>query len=704
MDKITFLALEKECLTALRTKRLGSAIVSLQGMVECLPQKNFHDVLTEVSEGYSYLLDYYKKGVADPSREQHLLQFLRKAYQVQQQMRRLYLLEEGTTHFAVLSKTVEKMSMAKSLSELREGNASPRWWFEVAWTGEAWTQSAYDVAIEMINHDKDLHSATLLLSGAMLSLMYSFDAYRFRFLVESVRSERMEIKSRALVGMVLAAIKNREILELYPDIKSQVETLADELHLHDTFLALQMQLLLSLNTQKIERSLREEIIPEMIKHVKNKTEEERGTFDITDDLMNDPLFNPEWDMNGSTSKLGEKMRELSEMHRKGADILMGSFKMLKQNYPFFSVAANWFYPYTPSHLEFDGKSPLPDAIKQIFANGMMCDSDKYSLHLMFQNMPQMQDMMTQQLGAMMGEQGSATFGSDAAVILPEEKLVSAIRLYVQDVYRYFKLFRHLDSQADPFLEDMMLPHLALFENIFASESIREELADFTFKEGFYTHAIILLQALPMSATNYQKMGYCYQKTDCLEQAVEHYHKAHLMQDNSTWTLRQLASGLKTLGRYDEALKYYEELEVQQPDDERILLALAECYLKTSQFSHAFDKLFKADYLYPDGKITQRALAWCSFLTDKYEKANMYYNKILGNSPTSTDHLNAGHNAWAQGRVEQALHHYQQSLRLSSASVVPTNFFQRDAQVLTTKGITHIQMALMLDAIASEYEA
>ncbi|MBQ2121788.1 MAG: tetratricopeptide repeat protein, partial [Bacteroidaceae bacterium] len=484
-----------------------------------------------------------------------------------------------------------------------------------------------------------------------------------------------------------------------PELKSQLELVVEEQELSSTLLALQMQLLLSLNTLEIEKNLREEIIPEMMKHVKNKTKDLKGNFDLSEDFLNEQLLNPEWESDGAASKLGEKMRALSDMQHKGADIMLGSFKMLKQSYPFFSVAANWFYPYTTSHPEFNGKPALPDTFQQMFVRGMMCESDKYSLHLMFTNMSQMQDAMSQQLSAALGGAGEGNWGNTPQTLTPQEELVAAIRLYVQDIYRYFKLFRHLDTMADPFLDDVLFLKYAVCQSIFANEDLQSDLANFTFKEGFWTYALELYKALPETAVHHQKIGYSLQQLGHWEEALNHYEKANLLQEGSTWTLRQLGNGFRKLGRYAEALRYYEELEQAQPDDEKLLLALAECYLETKLYAQAFDKLFKADYLYPNGRLALRALAWCSFLTEKYDKATDYYNKILQQNPTSADCLNAGHNAWVQGRVVDALTYYRQSLNLAKSDMVPSDFFEKDKAILHDKGITEYDLSLMLDALA-----
>ena len=86
--------------------------------------------------------------------------------------------------------------------------------------------------------------------------------------------------------------------------------------------------------------LREDIIPEMMKQVREAKKNAQRSKDFlaqhlsADELLSDAALNPEWDKDGKPSLFGQKMRELHEMQRKGADIFMSSFKMFKQNFPF----------------------------------------------------------------------------------------------------------------------------------------------------------------------------------------------------------------------------------------------------------------------------------------------------------------------------------------------------------------------------------
>lgn len=93
-----------------------------------------------------------------------------------------------------------------------------------------------------------------------------------------------------------------------------------------------------------------------------------------------------------------------------------------------------------------------------------------------------------------------------------------------------------------------------------------------------------------------------------------------MKPRSAWTLRRLAATLRNLGAYDEALQAYNELADIYPENATVALRQAECHIYLKDYDTAFKFLFKADYLSPDSGNAERALAWCSLLTGKYEQA------------------------------------------------------------------------------------
>ena len=100
---------------------------------------------------------------------------------------------------------------------------------------------------------------------------------------------------------------------------------------------------------------------------------------------------------------------------------------------------------------------------------------------------------------------------------------------------------------------------------------------------------------------------------------------------------------------------------------------------------------------PDGKAL-RALAWCSLLSGNLEQAETYYAKILALNPSASDYFNAGHSAWLNHDITEAVCRYQASVESSKLEFVAPDFFDADAWLLKEYGVTRNELLLMRDAI------
>ena len=77
------------------------------------------------------------------------------------------------------------------------------------------------------------------------------------------------------------------------------------------------QMLLCQETEKIDKKMREEIIPEMLKNVSSMKNMRFG-FEESDEENND--MNPDWEDAFEKSGLGDKLREMNELQLEGADV------------------------------------------------------------------------------------------------------------------------------------------------------------------------------------------------------------------------------------------------------------------------------------------------------------------------------------------------------------------------------------------------
>lgn len=711
MDSTTYTALREDALAALADGQLVRAIEALRSLAEMLREGQVRARLEELRETYGRLLAFFVEGLHDPDRQRMTEQFVCQAYELADVLHRAQRLATADTHYASVHGVLQRMGVAARFADNDAVGCSPRQLFEVAWTSEQWTAADYEAALAVWKSESaDAHvRLPLLLSGVTLSQFYQFDAQRLRFLLTAAESPQLLWQARALVGISLTYLCHSPRIQRYPALLAQTQLLLERPSIRQGLVAAQCSLLLTLESGRIERSLREDIIPEVMKQVREAKKNAQRAKDFlaehlsADDLLSDAALNPEWDKDGKPSLFGQKMRELHEMQRKGADIFLSQFKMFKQNFPFFSVAANWFYPYTTEHPELKDK-PLPQHFDRLFSHAGLCDSDRYSMSLLLSQMP----MASGPLEGPLGDKMKEAIGSlpetegEAEAKLPDAQLADALRICIQDLYRFCKLFRHRDQEADPFTGELLLTNCPPFDAALADEETLDRLANFTFEEKHYAYALAYLQHLPASPSRLQKAGYAHQMLGEYGAAIEQYEHALYIEEHSPWTMRQLAICLRLTGEYERALPYLERLDAEagEASTNRLLLLLADTYMRLEQYDRALERLFKADYLFPGDAQTMRALAWCSLLTGKYEQAERYYNKL--ETFSADDLTNLGHLHWLNGNPSAAAQSYLKSLRLSSPELPPKDFFAEDATMLSARGITLADQRLMQDYLYAEW--
>ena len=153
-----------------------------------------------------------------------------------------------------------------------------------------------------------------------------------------------------------------------------------------------------------------------------------------------------------------------------------------------------------------------------------------------------------------------------------------------------------------------------------------------------------------------------------------------------------------------ALKYYRRYEALNPDNLSVQISIGHCHLELKDYNEALKCFFKVDYLDNKSHKAWRPIAWCSFLTGKYDQARNYYKKILDNQPHAQDLLNAGHTEWALQNIKGALSFYQQAVQMENGNILKfQEQFSQDVADLLIAGIEEAEVALMLDQLRYKIE-
>lgn len=699
MNNDTFEILSSDALKALSDHRLGDALNAMKGMQSYIDDAPVADELNTVSENYSMMLSYMAKGFSDTERVQLFRGFLRKSYELCSRMSRSFELRENRSHYTATWETLQRMDVPKTLPDIATSQCSYRVLFDVVWTSPVWREEDAEAARTLLEGDAlSVEKKCLLLSAAMLGALYFFDVAKLKFLLSALLRTELPLRARALVGAVFVMVKWEKPCSLYGELADQWRVMSDAPGFVTDLTGLQAQLLLSLETKKIENKVRDEILPEVLKNSRRFNLRKKNlNIDELKDEFAKLSTNPEWE--GKNSRLSDKMKELIDMQQKGADVFIGSFKMFKQNFPFFTVAANWFCPFTLTHPDLPQDIRRNAFINMLTASDHLCESDKYSFSLMLAQMQasqsQNKEMLDQQMSQIFGGEMPQTDSTTPKTVQ------SYIRSYVLDLYRFFKLYRFREERTDPFKCNLLLIDHVPFGEIISSYSSLQDIADFTFGIASYPWALKFYKLLPPNAEVLQKIGYCYQVEKDYPHAIEAYSQANLFKSDSVWTLRQLARCHRQMGEPEKALKCYEELERLSPDNTDDLLRAGECHVVMADYPSALQKFYKAYYLSSENLVAMRAIAWCCLQEGQDEQAETYYQKVLDKQPEADDYLNAGHAAWVSGNVQTAVQRYLEYLRHKHTDIVTDHIFDDDLEFLKSRGLTSDDIHIMSDILKQQ---
>lgn len=702
---------------SLDSRELKNAFDYLQGLIAGIRDYSFQDKLNELQETYKYMLRYRTEGVKDPMQEQIYRNLLASAYELADQVKQKGLALESPLAYYSRRRTL-KAQPHLTYSHLHrqmarpEGTADPGVQYESALATlfqKIWVSGplhADDVAaLKAILNDHSLPftAGNQIISALMLGLQEAFDKEKLLLLLDVARLVDEERRVRALIGILLTLYRYRKRTDLYPQIHDRLEIVADEFpNFTGALRTITLRFILARETEKITRKLQDEIIPEMMK-LSPKISRKINLKDLTPEQLGDEM-NPEWQEMLSHSELGKKMEEFSELQQEGADVMHSTFVHLK-SFPFFRELSNWFLPFTTEHSMLGDRLRKNPAEQQMLDSmtiaAFMCNSDKYSLYFSMMQLPEEhRKMMMNQFDSQASE---LIQQSKEELISKRGKLEIIAGQYIQDLYRFYKLYPgHLDFD-DIFTYPLDFHHLPILQPYFSDEESRATVAEFYLRKNYFADALQVYESLAATNTGndilFQKIGYCKQMNGDLKGALEAYLRADLLNTDSKWTIRRIAGCYRQLKQPEEALKYYHRYEALSPDNLSVQISIGHCHLELKNYTEALKYFFKVDYL--DGKSQKawRPIAWCSFLTGKYDQARNYYKKILDAQPTVQDFLNAGHTEWALQHLKGALAFYRRAVEAEGGDFLKfQEQFNQDIPDLIVAGIEEAEVPLMLDQL------
>lgn len=734
MDDSTIDKEYKEIINLLDERKLKEALKRLERFMTDMPEWEIRADLENIQTSYRYMLQYMQQGVKDPERNNLYRKLLVTVYNLADKVhiagltpvsthyyferRRYYRLiplrklsilqmelESYTEDMAVGRLLTENNAQEDNLNTVRKRHESTlSELFYLLWLSDKWTeeneQQAHDFLNSVLIQTNDL---SLFISALTLSLTEHFDIRKFMLLFDAYQHSANEVNQRAIVGIALVTFLYDNRLELYPEVAARLSMLNENVIFASNLSRVQVQLLRCRETEKINKKMREEIIPEMMKNV---TRMNPKMGEESDEDNNPDDKNPDWEDWMEQSGMSDKLKEMSELQMEGADVYMSTFAQLK-TYPFFREMANWFYPFDTQHSAivqtFATTTPKRNILlDSIFQSGFFCNSDKYSFCFTIMQIPEAQrEMMSRQFES----QNSAMDESKRydKIIAYSQQTETISNQYIHDLYRFFKIYPRRHEFLDVFQESLNLQYCKTFKETLSDTNNMHTLAGYFFHKNYLIEAFLLYEDIAKEVTNdpelYQKMGYCLQKNKNYEGAIGAYRQADILKPDNVWTNRHLATCYRQSGQNEKALEYYKKVEAAQPENLTVLSQTGHCLADLKRYEEALHYFFKVEYLNSDSpKAAWRAIAWCSFVIGKHEQAMKYYDKLREKDIQAQDYLNAGHVSWALGDIGKATRMYSTCVAMSESWESFLLQFGKDREDLLAQGIKEEDIPLMLDLL------
>lgn len=713
----------KTVLSLLTDGKLKSAFEKLRLMIDELQEGAFTDRYDDLQQNYRLLLDYFLRGVDDPQRKVIYNKLISKLFVLTCELRE-ELLFRNSSNFEYLQKryfphrlqfsSTDKLIDSlvyfhrNQTDEVIDVNRRKNYErllqdvFAILWLSTSYGNSETMLFRKITNENyKGRLEKNLAITALTLNLWRMFDDEKLQLLLDCCSHPDVEVKQRSLVGLCFVLARYNPFIPYFPIIRNRLVLLADDNLTAINFKNIIVQIIGTVETDKITKKLREEILPEVMKInplLKDKMD--------ADSLLKSEEWeeaNPEWQDIIEKSGVQDKLQELTELQMEGADVYMGTFAMLK-NFSFFNDFANWFLPFDSS---YSSVSALFDANEQslllaFVGNNALCNSDKYSFCLSVLQMPEAQRNTLKRSFKMESDQ-LAEMAKDEAILSPETYSKNISKQYIQDLFRFFKLHPNRSDFSDMFASALFMHRSYLFDILSSGSDMKASVAEFYFAKSQYREAIELFNELltenEPTAAVFQKIGYCYQQLSDINSALEAFLKADIIQPDDLWTTKKIALCYKLLGNFEKALDYYKHANFLRPNQQKVLLQIANCYLELEQYKNALEIYAGLEIADENNQKVQRSIVWCALISGNTAQALYYSQRLLENEPVSVDYIHAAYITWIENKISETVDYLKQAISLANNDTsLVYNVIVNDLPRMRNAGIHLSDFQLLWDGI------
>lgn len=550
------------------------------------------------------------------------------------------------------------------------------------------------------------YTKSMFLSALMLSLQQCFDQQKFRLLFAVYNKQEDHVSQRALLALLIAYYQYDIRMPYYPLLMSMWEDYSGRPDFEKQIELIVIQFLRARDTEKLNQKLTDDLLPEVQK-MTPRIMDKLGLDELLSDA-NEEQENPEWKtVFEDTPGLYDKLEEISNLQMEGADIFMGAFSQLK-SFPFFSSLSHWFLPF---HEKSDAafgmleneSFDVPEFVSSLAKSPFLCNSDKFSFCLNMTMIPapqkkMMTSMMFDEL-KMMGE-----LGKEEELLNQSARDKTVFTQYIQDLYRFYKLNNNKDLYYNIFDQEYDFDQTLFFNKHISGTTTLRNMGEFCLEKQHFHHAIAIFKRLLLvpgydSSELLEKIAFSYQKSKQYQMAIDYYRKAELMDTNLMWLYKNLIFCYRKTGDPHQLIAYCKKAIDMEGEDTYLLTYLGHACFDLENYEEALKYYFQVEYVSSNTRV-YRPIAWCAFVLGKFEVADKYFRMILKKKkPGYFDYMNFAHVCWCSGNYDQAKELYIKTIHKGNISFQQfQNEMIQDKKHLMHFGVEEYDVHLMLDYV------
>ena len=715
-----------KAINCLMDRRLSNAIEVLEQLYVQRPSLMGHSEFEAIKTDYQLMVDYMGRGFSDSHRESLYSTLLQRLYRVAADLEISWrcknvsayvnsfrvidhlntshdfvrtVLESFVSDIAMLSLQPEETREQKSTELYDRHQSFINRLFSALWTSCQWTDDDCKFYTELLLSPTVMSTdQQVIVSAISLGAMNQFDINKFKTLVNVYQKATDEhVRQRALVGWVLAVFEG---MDIFPEQDTLIRELCENPTITRELLTLQIQFFYSKDAEKDNDKIQRDIMPDIMRN-SNLTIGRLGIMEKEEDAIESILHQDADEKR--MEQMEEKVRKMMDMQKQGSDIYFGGFSQMKR-FPFFNDMVNWF---TPFYLNHPALRPVISKLGDTkFLNTLMersnfCESDRYSFAFALEQIiNQLPSDIKEVIGsdAMLGPLAESDDMEDA---------ISIRRTYLQDLYRFFRLYHTANDFINPFEDNGKGDFVAdtfffTYKSFMGTglDDVKLRLASHLYKHQQMTELAELLTTFQSADPRYAiLMGYTNIHMGKAEFAYQFFDYALKAEPDNQWVLKGKARAALDAEDYKTAEEVYTELLKLEPGHKNYTMNRCVALLKLGRTSEVREELFRLDYQYPEDMNVKRVLAWAMLSDNSLDKASLLYDTLLTSTPAHEDYLNAGYCQWAMGNVQRAVELFREWMVKSGKSTEQLlEEFRSDADTLEMYGISETDCFLMLSLV------